>query len=64
MQSDELSVLTVEEMGAALGISRASAYRACQKGIIPHKRVGKRIIIEKSVLKDWLRGSEPVKAAL
>lgn len=41
----ERLVMTVEEAGQALGISRATAYTLCNSGEIPALRLGKRRLI-------------------
>lgn len=47
-------VLTVEETAKKLGISRDLAYKSVNKGIIPHKRIGRRIIIPREQLLHWI----------
>ena len=48
--------LTVEEAAKALGISRAFAYEAVQRGEIPHIRIGRRILVPKAQLDRPLEG--------
>lgn len=38
-------VLTVEEAGQRLGLSRPSAYQAVKRGEIPIIRIGRRILV-------------------
>lgn len=38
-------VVTIEEAGEVLGISRTSAYRAARKDEIPTLRVGRRLLV-------------------
>lgn len=40
---DELSTISVEEASHLLGLSRTATYEACERGDIPHLRIGKRI---------------------
>lgn len=56
-QGDRL-VLTVEEAAALLGISRAFAYEAVNRGEIPSIRIGRRILVPKAALQR-LVGAEP-----
>jgi excisionase family DNA binding protein len=51
--------LTVEEAAKALGISRAFAYEAVQRGEIPHIRIGRRILVPKAQLDRLLAGGSP-----
>jgi len=46
---DRRLTLTVEEAAQLLGISRALAYEAVQRGEIPHLRVGRRILVPRSL---------------
>ncbi len=48
-------VLSVEEMAAELGISRATAYELSHSKDFPTVRVGTRILIPIASLKDWLQ---------
>lgn len=52
-QTERLT-LSVEEAADALGISRALAYEAVQRGEIPSVRIGKRILIPKACLNNLL----------
>ncbi|SDI40365.1 Helix-turn-helix domain-containing protein [Sinosporangium album] len=47
-------VLTVPEMGAILGLSRASAYGAAHRGEVPVVRAGKRLMIPTAELRKLL----------
>jgi excisionase family DNA binding protein len=46
---------TVEEAAAALGISRAFAYDAVRRGEIPAIKIGRRILVPRSALKQLLQ---------
>lgn len=47
-------VYTVEEAAQLLGISRAFAYEAVQRGEIPSMRIGRRILVPKAALQRML----------
>jgi excisionase family DNA binding protein len=49
---------TVEEAAAALGISRALAYDAVRRGDVPAIKVGRRILVPRSALKQLLESPE------
>lgn len=48
--TEELTV-PVEVAGAALGLSRGSAYEGCKSGEIPSIRIGKRIVVPTAPLR-------------
>lgn len=50
-------VLTVEEAGRWLGISRSSAYDAIQRNELPHIRIGGRIVVPIKALERMLDSS-------
>jgi excisionase family DNA binding protein len=50
----ERLTLTVEEAGTLLGISRAFAYEAVNRGDIPSIRIGRRILVPKAALERML----------
>jgi excisionase family DNA binding protein len=59
--TQERLTLTVEEAAAMLGISRAFAYEAVNRGEIPHIRIGRRILVPRSALDRLLdTGEGPV----
>ena len=43
--TDESLVVTVEEAGRLLGISRGLAYDLVRQGVIPSIRLGRRVVI-------------------
>lgn len=49
-EQPERLTYSVEEVATVLGISRAFAYEAVQRGDIPHLRIGRRILIPRSAL--------------
>ncbi len=49
MRSNEY-VLTVQEAGKRLGLSRPSAYQAIKRGEIPFIRIGRRILVPVAAL--------------
>lgn len=52
---DSLSdFFTLSDFAAVTGISKATAYRMADQGRIPCIRLGKRIILSKKHLKQWL----------
>jgi len=49
------AVFTVDELAIELGISRQSAYNGLNSGEIPAIRLGKRFIISKVRIAEWLK---------
>ena len=47
-------MLSVPEMAAALGISRAGAYELARSEGLPALRIGTRIVIPKDKLQEWV----------
>ena len=47
-------MLSVPEMAAALGISRAGAYELARSEGCPALRIGTRIVIPKDKLQEWV----------
>ena len=53
--------LSVPEMAAALGISRAGAYELARTEGFPALKIGTRIVIPKDKLKEWVDHNIGVK---
>lgn len=51
--------LTVPEAARMLGISRNEAYLAVQRGEIPARRIGRRIVIPRVAFERWLDDAPP-----
>jgi len=48
-------VLTAREAAKLLRLSRDSLYAAANRGDIPHRRVGRRLLFSREALLAWLR---------
>ena len=48
-------MLSVPEMAAVLGISRAGAYELARSEGFPALRIGNRIVIPKDELREWIK---------
>jgi len=57
MLKDFPDVMTVEQVAEALGIGRNKAYELIKLHIIGSKRVGRRILIPKVCLADYLESA-------
>jgi excisionase family DNA binding protein len=60
---DDQPVMTVEEAGAALGLSRTSSYEAVRAGTIPSIRLGRRLVVPTAALRRLLQLDLPSEAA-
>lgn len=52
----ERLVYTVDEAAGLLGVSRGVAYEQVRTGAIPARRLGKRWVVPKGQLHEWLEG--------
>lgn len=50
-------VLTADEAAAFLGVDRNTVYDYANRGVIPHQRLGKRILFRRGALVAWLDSS-------
>ncbi len=48
---------SVDELAAELQLSRSIVYRGLRDGTIPSLRVGKRFILPKAAISEWLRNA-------
>lgn len=55
-RSEEIrATFTVRELAEYVGISEVMAYRLLSNGEIPHRRAGKRFIVPREAIDEWLR---------
>ena len=52
-------VLTIEEAGRLLGISRPHAYKLAREGQLPIIRLGKRMVVPRRALEEYLASAKP-----
>ena len=55
-----IEVLTADEVATLLRVDRKTIYEAAQRGEIPHRRLGRRLIFERGSVLAWLRQSSAV----
>jgi excisionase family DNA binding protein len=55
----EKLVVSIEESARLLGISRPTAYLLAKKGQLPVLRLGRRLVIPKKALEDFLACIKP-----
>lgn len=51
---DANEVMTADEVAAFLGVDRNTVYDYAGRGVIPHQRLGKRILFRRAALLSWL----------
>ena len=54
-----VEVLNVGQVADLLGVGRNSVYDAANRGQIPHRRVGRRLIFSRAAVMEWLSGKQP-----
>ena len=47
-------IMTADEVAAFLGLDRNTVYDYAGRGVIPHQRIGKRILFRRGALVSWL----------
>jgi len=57
----ELLAISVAEAGKALGLGRNAAYAAAKRGLIPTKRIGRRLVVPLAPLKRMLEADLPTR---
>ena len=57
MQSEEVSVMTVDEVAKYLRIPRSSLYKLAQEGRIPCQKVGRHWRFRRAAIDEWLSKS-------
>lgn len=50
------AILTVPEAAKLLRVGRNSLYEAIRRGEVPHRRIGRKILLSRSALMGWLEG--------
>jgi excisionase family DNA binding protein len=55
LQRNQTTYESVDELAKELGISRQAAYAALHRGVIPSIRIGKRFVLPRAAIAEWLR---------
>ena len=50
-------VMTADDVAAFLGVDRTTVYDFAGRGVIPHQRLGKRLLFRRGALVSWLDSS-------
>jgi excisionase family DNA binding protein len=62
MENAQKYVLSVEDAGKRLGLSRPSAYQAVKRGELPVIRIGRRILVPVVALEKMLENTTPANS--
>ena len=54
MQSEEVAIMTVDEVAEYLRIPRSSLYKLAQEGRIPCQKVGRHWRFRRAAIDEWL----------
>lgn len=54
----EIEIITADDVANLLGVNRKTIYEAAERGEIPHRRLGRRLLFERSAIVAWIRGGE------
>jgi excisionase family DNA binding protein len=46
---------SVDDLAREIGVSRHACYEGIKKGVIPHIRIGRRIVLPKAAIAEWLK---------
>jgi len=55
LRRNETTYESVDELAKELRISRQAAYAALHRGVIPSIRIGKRFVLPRAAIAEWLR---------
>ena len=53
-EPEQSDVMTADEVAEYLGVDRNTVYEYAARGVIPHKRLGKRMIFRRGSIIAWL----------
>jgi excisionase family DNA binding protein len=53
---DQREVLNAKQVAKLLGVHLSTVYEAANLGRIPHRRLGRLLLFERSAVLDWVRG--------
>jgi excisionase family DNA binding protein len=54
--NDNADVVPVDEIARRLGVKKRMVYEHAERGRIPHRRLGRRIIFPRIAIEEWFAG--------
>jgi excisionase family DNA binding protein len=56
--TESIEILTADEVAKMLRVDRKTVYEAAQRGELPHRRLGRRLLFERGAVLGWLRQAD------
>ena len=56
--TEQIEVMTADEVAKLLRVDRKTVYEAAQRGELPHRRLGRRLLFERGAVLRWLRQAD------
>lgn len=56
--TEPIEILTADEIARLLRVDRKTVYEAAQRGELPHRRLGRRLLFERGAVLRWLRQAD------
>ena len=56
--TEPIEVMTADEIAKLLRVDRKTVYEAAQRGELPHRRLGRRLLFERGAVLRWLRQAD------
>jgi excisionase family DNA binding protein len=56
--TEPIEILTADEVAKLLRVDRKTVYEAAQRGELPHRRLGRRLLFERGAVLRWLRQAD------
>jgi excisionase family DNA binding protein len=56
--TEPIEILTADEVAKMLRVDRKTVYEAAQRGELPHRRLGRRLLFERGAVLRWLRQAD------
>ena len=57
----DAEIMSADDVAAFLGVDRNTVYEQAGRGVIPHKRLGKRMIFRRETIRAWLDSGHTVE---
>jgi excisionase family DNA binding protein len=56
--TEPIEILTADEIARMLRVDRKTVNEAAQRGELPHRRLGRRLLFERGAVLRWLRQAD------
>jgi excisionase family DNA binding protein len=58
VEAERSKVYSTQVVADILGVSKEHIHRQIRAGLMPHKRVGRRVVIPRKLFEDWLNQAD------